>query len=497
MNANPLSAVDKVLQVERELNTYILARREEIRGAMLALISRNHVFLLSPPGAGKSFMASEVCRRIRSGVFYKILLTQHTQPEELFGPFDIARLRDEGVLVRQTGGYLPSSHVAQIDEIWKCNAAIINTLLSLSNEREFTNGGRVQRVPLISMFVTSNETPSADQSLEAIYDRILLRYRSNAVTDHESRRKINDFSRRMRAFEQFVREAAARVLLNAPIEVARLRNDGKEEGAKQLEDAMERLAADARPDRTMIDQYGYLLSDQQLINDLMSSDDTELPAVDLAYLDLVVESLVYCAEHKLALPYSGFITPEDLNELHMRSLNVRWPEAVERAFFDLLDRPEHTTSVRREVQLRNLVAAQAVLEDRSEVKLSDLGVLSHALWSNPDEIVSVRAAVDEVSGSIESEVVRLLDSIKEEAAADPYSTADDTAANLARLRQIRHYREELERLSEGEVGNDFVAAALVEASEIEQAFSRRTFGGFSDEDDESDDNEPDDDSTGE
>ena len=44
--------------------------------------------------------------------------------------------------------YLPSATVAFIDEIFKANSAILNSLLTIINERLFDNGSAREHVPL-------------------------------------------------------------------------------------------------------------------------------------------------------------------------------------------------------------------------------------------------------------------------------------------------------------------------------------------------------------
>lgn len=58
---------------------------------------------------------------------------------------------EEDKYVRQIEGYLPYAKVAFIDEIFKANSAILNTLLTILNERLFDNGSARIRVPLICL----------------------------------------------------------------------------------------------------------------------------------------------------------------------------------------------------------------------------------------------------------------------------------------------------------------------------------------------------------
>ena len=70
--------------------------------------------------------------------------------QELFGPLSMRAL-EEDKYVRQIEGYLPYAKVAFIDEIFKANSAILNTLLTILNERLFDNGSARIKVPLICL----------------------------------------------------------------------------------------------------------------------------------------------------------------------------------------------------------------------------------------------------------------------------------------------------------------------------------------------------------
>lgn len=64
--------------------------------------------------------------------------------------------------------------MAFIDEVFKANSAILNTLLTILNERLFDNGRERVPVPLVTMVAASNEMPESEE-LDALYDRFLLR----------------------------------------------------------------------------------------------------------------------------------------------------------------------------------------------------------------------------------------------------------------------------------------------------------------------------------
>src|SRR5690606_28542371 len=65
--------------------------------------------------------------------------------------------------------------VAFLDEIFKANSAILNSLLTLVNERVFHHGRHRDTVPLIGLVGASNELPDPEGGLSALYDRFLVR----------------------------------------------------------------------------------------------------------------------------------------------------------------------------------------------------------------------------------------------------------------------------------------------------------------------------------
>ena len=165
-----------------DMNTGLLERNEQVKLLLLAALSGEHVLFLGPPGTAKS----ELAKRLRSifveADYFERLLTRFSVPEELFGPLSIKALEDDKYK-RLTSGYLPEASVAFIDEIFKANSAILNSLLTLLNERKFDNGNTRKLVPLISVVAASNELPEGEE-LSALYDRFMLRSFVHPVSDN-------------------------------------------------------------------------------------------------------------------------------------------------------------------------------------------------------------------------------------------------------------------------------------------------------------------------
>lgn len=157
----------------------LVEREEEARLVVLGLVAGEHVLLLGPPGTAKSELGLRLSR-LCGGSFFQRLLTRFTTPEELFGPLSLKAL-EEDVYMRKTSGFLPTADVAFLDEVFKANSAILNTLLTILNERQFDNGRR-EDCPIRCVIAASNELPDSGD-LEALYDRFLIRKQVNPLSD--------------------------------------------------------------------------------------------------------------------------------------------------------------------------------------------------------------------------------------------------------------------------------------------------------------------------
>lgn len=173
-----------IQKIREELKARFLEREDLIDGALAALLCGEHVMIIGAPGTAKSMLAHETCKRFTGAKYFHWLLTKFTTPEELFGPISLKGLEDDKYY-RITANKLPEAHIAFLDEVFKASSSILNTLLTLINERLFFNGDGATQVPLISLFAACNEPPHAEE-LRALFDRFLLRFHVGYLDDDKN-----------------------------------------------------------------------------------------------------------------------------------------------------------------------------------------------------------------------------------------------------------------------------------------------------------------------
>jgi MoxR-like ATPase len=159
-------------EVTEPLKRRFVGRDEVIDLIALAVTAGEHLFLHGPPGTAKSALIRQFATAVR-GRYFEYLLTRFSEPNEVFGPIDLVRLR-EGTVATVTAGMLPEGEFVFLDELFNANSAILNNLLTVLNERIYRRGAEVHRLPLLSLFAASNHLPE-DAALGALFDRFLLR----------------------------------------------------------------------------------------------------------------------------------------------------------------------------------------------------------------------------------------------------------------------------------------------------------------------------------
>src|SRR3954465_1370043 len=158
-------------EVLTPMKNAFVAKDEIIDLLGICLIGGENLFILGPPGTAKSALVHHLAARMEGRTF-DYLLTRFTEPNELFGPFDIRKLRD-GELQTNTEGMLPEASLVFLDELLNANSAILNSLLVALNECVFRRGKETRPLAALMFVGASNHLPE-DDALQALFDRFLF-----------------------------------------------------------------------------------------------------------------------------------------------------------------------------------------------------------------------------------------------------------------------------------------------------------------------------------
>jgi MoxR-like ATPase len=167
----------------KEIGEGFVGRDEILDLLGIGALCHEHVLVIGPPGTAKTRLLERFCRMLDTEPF-TYLLTRFTEPAEIFGPIDVKRFQDDAVYEINTDRMLPTARIAFLDEVFQGSSAILNTLLTLINERTFHDGRTNGTTPLVTLVGSSNDIPD-DPVLAAFSDRFLLRCRLDYVGDEQ------------------------------------------------------------------------------------------------------------------------------------------------------------------------------------------------------------------------------------------------------------------------------------------------------------------------
>ncbi len=185
----------RLLSIPTVLGASLVEREVLLLDLMTAFVAQEHLSMIGPPGVAKSLAArvfsAIVCRSLEVDAeggptplsYFEYLMTPFTEPNELFGPVDIEAFK-KGAYRRMTAGMLPTAELCFLDEAFKANSAIMNSLLTIFNERLYHEGPNKIRTPLRMAILASNEPPAKD--LSALWDRCLVRHSVTELKDAEN-----------------------------------------------------------------------------------------------------------------------------------------------------------------------------------------------------------------------------------------------------------------------------------------------------------------------
>lgn len=173
----------RINQFRTALGRYFVGKQRLIDLMTVSAVAQEPLLLVGPPGTAKSDLVLKFkdALGLSDEDYFEYMLTRFTEPSEVLGPIDINLLR-EGRYVRRERGKLPTARLVFLDEIFKSNSAILNSLLTIINEKKFYQDGVPQPVKLKILFAAANEIPEHAE-LGALRDRFCLKAACRSVQE--------------------------------------------------------------------------------------------------------------------------------------------------------------------------------------------------------------------------------------------------------------------------------------------------------------------------
>jgi len=174
---------ERINRFRTSLSRYFVGKERIIDLMTLCAVAQEPLLLVGPPGTAKSALVLKFkdALAIPDHSYFEYMLTRFTEPSEVMGPIDINRLRS-GEYFRRVEGKLPTAELVFLDEIFKSNSAILNSLLTVLNEGKFYQNGRATPVALKVLLAATNEIPEQAELL-ALKDRFCLKVACRSVQE--------------------------------------------------------------------------------------------------------------------------------------------------------------------------------------------------------------------------------------------------------------------------------------------------------------------------
>lgn len=196
--AKLMPVVQKFQGVRREIEGFVFERKDIIKMALIAMMAKEHMLLIGPPGVAKSMIINQITQRIEGASLFEILMHSMVTEKDLFVSSVSTEQEVKGgissfkTIYHTDGATLGNSLFAFLDEIYKSNEKTRDSLLQLMNERRFSLNKKLYDSEMMSMFFASNELPETDgtDGAAAFHDRILIRANIRPISDPANRMKV-------------------------------------------------------------------------------------------------------------------------------------------------------------------------------------------------------------------------------------------------------------------------------------------------------------------
>ncbi len=162
----------------------LFERNDLVDLVSIALLAKEHVLIMGPPGNAKSLLADEILGNITDAEgkssYYRIQMTPETTMSETHGPINPKEILESGKIDRQYSEGILAKRNAFIDEIFDGRANALRNILGVLAERQHAQGGHIEPGKTETVIAATNKYIDAvyekagDDSPRAVLDRFAL-----------------------------------------------------------------------------------------------------------------------------------------------------------------------------------------------------------------------------------------------------------------------------------------------------------------------------------
>src|SRR5258706_12122182 len=138
------------------LRTFLIGYDDALIQAALALLTRNHMFVVGHTGQGKSTFLTLLSELFDGAAIFRPQLSAFTIPDHLIGPPIPSVYRREGKQLYYINGGICDSQVALLEEFPHAGGALARALYTILPERRFVTKNQIYSVRLPTAFLSGD-----------------------------------------------------------------------------------------------------------------------------------------------------------------------------------------------------------------------------------------------------------------------------------------------------------------------------------------------------
>ncbi len=157
----------------KRINENVIGRGDIVKQAFYAILTGEHMLLLSRTGMAKSYLANYIFNTFQGARIFSSQASKDQTPDNYFGPYNIEEFK-KGRIRHNIKGSIIEANLVFLDEFFDASDVVLRSLLAVLNERKFINGSEQIDAAVHTSIATANYM-RMNEVTEAVLDRFLYK----------------------------------------------------------------------------------------------------------------------------------------------------------------------------------------------------------------------------------------------------------------------------------------------------------------------------------